>query len=154
MEFETKNIRKLPEDTVAEGKMIRAMLIFAIAILAIFALAGCSVGARVERGVITEPIHQTSIQNHQHESFLRLVLFVRHHHASKPTEDLVLTAQTHVYNAGFTRQCRNSECFFVYGNKEIIVSPEYVQIRKLGSRDYVKFHNMEVAMKVIYDIRD
>lgn len=152
MEFDPKEIRKTPEDVATEGGIIKAMMIFVIAILLIFALAGCSVGARVEKGVITEPIHQSSVQTHQHESFLRLVLFVRHHHGAKPTENLVLTAQTHVYNAGFTRQCRGSECFFVYRDKEIIVGPEFVQIRRVGSRDYVKFHNMEVAMRVIYDL--
>lgn len=152
MEFNTKDIRKTPEDSATEAGIIKAMMIFAIAILAMFALAGCSVGARVEKGVITEPIHQSSVQTHQHESFLRLVLFVRHHHGSKPTENLVLTAQTHVYNAGFTRQCRGGECFFVYRDKEIVVGPEFVQIRRVGSRDYVKFYNMEVAMRVIYDL--
>jgi hypothetical protein len=152
MEFDTKDIRKTPEDSATEAGIIKAMMIFAVAILTIFALAGCSVGARVEKGVITEPIHQSSVQTHQHESFLRLVLFVRHHHGSKPTENLVLTAQTHVYNAGFTRQCRGGECFFVYRDKEVVVGPEFVQIRRVGSRDYVKFYNMEVAMRVIYDL--
>lgn len=152
MEFDPKDTRKTPEDVAAEGRIIKAMMIFVITILLIFALAGCSVGARVEKSVVTEPIHQSSVHTHQHESFLRLVLFVKHHHGLKPTENLVLTAQTHVYNAGFTRQCRGSECFFVYRDKEIIVGPEFVQIRRTGSRDYVKFHNMEVAMRVIYDL--
>lgn len=155
MEFDPFNpntTRKTPEDSAEEGRILKAMLVFVIIFFVMLAVAGCSVGARVEKGVITEPIHQSSVQTHQHESFLRLVLFVRHHHGSKPTENLVLTAQTHVYNAGFTRQCRGGECFFVYRDKEVVVGPEFVQIRRVGSRDYVKFYNMEVAMRVIYDL--
>ena len=131
---------------------MRAITITLSVIMMIFIMTGCSIGARVEKGTKPEPVYASV--NHQHESFLRLVFFVRKHSNEKPTEQLVLTAQTHVYNAGFNRECRGKDCFFVYEDKEIVVSPEYIEIRKRGSSNYVRFYNMEVAMKVIYNLRE
>ena len=128
--------------------------LFVLIVLAIaFASSGCAVNTRVTTTRMVEPVYEQRVLTHQHESFLKLVLFVKNYHGSKPTEDLVLTAQTHVYNAGLVRTCRKRDCFFVYNDKEIVIHPEYIEIRKIGSRDYVKFYNMEVAMRIVYNLK-
>lgn len=140
---------------MTQKSFLKFMVTGVVVALFMIALMGCSVGARVERGIVANdpPYHRTEI-NSQHESFLKLVLFIRKHAGSKPSDDLVLTAQTHMVNSGMIRKCRQNECFFVYDNKEIVIDPEFIEIRKVGSKDYVKFFNIEVAMKVIYGIKD
>lgn len=137
------------------GTLYRYLVIAIFLSIIAFVSMGCSVGTRFERGFVSRsnPHPYSETQNFQSESFLRLVVFIKTYHGTKPTDELVLTAQTYMVNAGMIRQCRKKDCYFVYENKEVIITPEYVQIRQKGSEDYVKYYNEEVAMKVIYGVK-
>lgn len=128
--------------------MERANFFFLLFIATILVfIHGCARPAYVSVVKVEQP--QT---NHQEDSFIALVYYMRKHNKDVVTPEMEMTAATYIKNAGMDWSCnkRVKKCYLVYKDVQVTISPEFVEIEMDNGNRVYKIYNVENAARIIY----
>ena len=120
-----------------------AISFFIVAVM--FGFMGCA------RPAYVSVVKVETLQNHQEESFISLVYYMRKHNRDTVTPEMELTAATYIKNAGMEWKCKsNKRCYLVYKDLWVTLSPEFVEIESDNGNRVYKIYNVENAARIIY----
>lgn len=121
-------------------------------ITAAILLSGCSVAKSQYYGQHSQQRtyqqYQQPVRDYRPYFFIQLYRYMHANTHNQMNDRMMKTMLHYIDQAGMQRICEHNRCFLAYGNKMIVIKPEYIEVT--NGKQFLQTEDVHKAVEYIY----
>lgn len=117
-------------------------------ITAAILLSGCSVAKSHYYEQRTYQQYQQPVRDYRPYFFIQLYRYMHANKNNKLNDRMMKVMLHYIDQAGMERICEHNRCFLAYGNKMVVIKPEYIEVT--NGKKFLQTEDVHKAVEYIY----